>query len=284
MPQGKSNSFSVINLFQCLLGIGCAAIGIKSFLLPNNFIDGGVTGVSMLVSELSHTEIAIWLIVINLPFVLIGYRQISTSFAVRSAVVIFGLALTLALVQFPVATTDKLLTAVFGGILVGAGIGLTVRAGAVLDGTEILALILARRFGLSIGDIILGVNVLIFTFAAVFLGLEPALYSILTYFAASKTIDFILHGIEEYNGMIIVSYRSDEIKTALLEEMGRGVTVFRGRGGMSDVERDILFCVVTRLELPKARILVKEIDHEAFVVIHQISDATGGVVKKRVFH
>src|ERR687894_229300 len=191
-----------------VLGVLSAALGLKGFLLPSRFIDGGVTGVSMLVAELSGVPLAALIVVFNIPFLVFGYRQVGRAFALKSVAAIFGLAACLAFVKFPVVTDDKLLTAVFGGFFIGAGIGLAIRGGGVLDGTEVAALVLSKRLGTQVGDIILVLNVLIFAVAAAFLGVEPALYSMLTYFAASKTIDFILHGIEEFNGVTIVSPRS----------------------------------------------------------------------------
>lgn len=267
-----------------LLGIFSAGLGLKGFLIPSHFIDGGVTGVSMLVSALSNVHLAILILIINSPFIFIGYRQISKIFALKSAAAILGLALCLAFIQYPVATTDKLLAAVFGGFFLGAGIGLSVRGGGVLDGTEIMALLLSKRLGTTIGDIILVLNIIIFSIAAAFLGIEPALYSILTYFSASKTVDFLIHGIEEYNGIIIVSPKSEHIRYSLINDLGRGVTVLKGRGGKTEIEHDILFCVVTRLEIPKVKGIVKEIDEVAFVAIHRISDASGGVMKRQVIH
>lgn len=267
-----------------LLGIFSAGLGLKGFLLPSHFIDGGVTGVSMLVAALSSMSLPLLIIIINAPFVVIGYLHIGRIFALKSALTIGGLALVLTFVPFPVATTDKLLAAVFGGFFLGAGVGLSIRAGGVVDGTEVMALILSKKTGTTVGDIILVLNVVIFSVAAGFLGLEPALYSILTYFAASKTIDFLLHGIEEYNGITIVSAHSEEIKALILQELGRGVTVYKGVGGLTGEEHDILFCVVTRLEIPKIKTAIKKIDAAAFIAVHRISDASGGVMKRQVLH
>jgi uncharacterized membrane-anchored protein YitT (DUF2179 family) len=261
-----------------------AGLGVRGFLLPSHFIDGGVTGVSMLVSALSRISLPLLILVINAPFIIIGYRQIGKMFALKSVLAIAGLALCIAFVPYPVATNDKLLAAVFGGFFLGAGVGLSIRAGGVIDGTEVMALLLSKKMGTTVGDIILLLNIFIFSIAAIFLGLEPALYSILTYFSASKTIDFLIHGIEEYNGITIVSHRSDEIKAAILNDLGRGVTVYKGMGGLTNEEQDILFCVVTRLEIPKVKNAVREIDESAFIAIHRITDARGGVMKKQVLH
>jgi uncharacterized membrane-anchored protein YitT (DUF2179 family) len=267
-----------------VVGVLSAGLGLKGFLLPLHFIDGGVTGVSMLISALSGISLPLLLLLINAPFVIIGYRQIGKMFALKSALAISGLALCLAFLPYPVATGDKLLAAVFGGFFLGAGIGLSIRAGGVLDGTEVMALILSKKTGTTVGDIILLLNIVIFSVAAFFLGLEPALYSVLTYFSVSKTMDFLIHGLEEYHGITIISAHSGEIKDSVLNNLGRGITVYKGVGGMTNTEHDILFCVVTRLEIPRLKNVVKEIDEAAFIIIHRISDATGGVMKKQVLH
>src|ERR1700752_4247562 len=194
-----SKSFLLI-----VLGIFSAAFGLKGFLLSSHFIDGGVTGVSMLLSEIFKKPLSIFILVINLPFVAIGYRHIGRAFAIKSVLSIAGLSLVLAFVKFPDITPDKLLTAVFGGFFIGAGIGLAIRGGAVLDGTEIAALLVSKEGHLlKVGDVILRLNIVIFSTATFFLGIDPALYSILTYVAASKTVDFLLHGVEEYTAVII---------------------------------------------------------------------------------
>jgi uncharacterized membrane-anchored protein YitT (DUF2179 family) len=276
---------AVINTFLIILGILSAGLGLKGFLLSSHFIDGGVTGISMLLSSVLGFPLSILILVINLPFIALGYRQIGKEFAIKSALAIAGLSLCIAFVKYPDVTPDKLLTAVFGGFFIGAGIGLAIRGGAVLDGTEIAALLVSKSVHLlKVGDAILILNIFIFSAAAFFLGLESALYSILTYFAASKTIDFLIHGIEEYTAIIIISERSEEIRQAILSELGRGVTVYKGRGGMSDTEQDILYCVVTRLEIGRVKKVTTEIDGSAFIVFHPLADAQGGFIKKTALH
>lgn len=281
----NSSARVTLNIGLILLGIFSAAFGLKGFLLSSRFIDGGVTGISMLLSSALGFPLAILISVINLPFIAVGYKQIGKAFAIKSALAIAGLSLCLAFVKFPDVTPDKLLTAVFGGFFIGAGIGLAMRGGAVLDGTEIAALLVSKSSHiLKVGDVILILNVFIFAAAAVLLGVESALYSMLTYFAASKTVDFLVYGIEEYHGIIIVSARSQEIRHAILHDLNRGVTVYQGRGGLSETEQDILYCVVTRLEIAKVKAIVEALDAAAFVVIHHIADASGGMVKKRILH
>jgi uncharacterized membrane-anchored protein YitT (DUF2179 family) len=265
------------------LGILSAAMGLKGFLLSSNFIDGGVTGVCMLLGKVTGVSLAIWLPVVNLPFVAIGYRQMGRAFAVRSAVAIAGLAGALAFVPFPDVTHDLVLTAVFGGFFIGAGIGLAVRGNAVLDGTEIAALLISRRGDLlRVGDIILLFNVGLFLVAMTTLGVNESLYSILTYIAASKTLDFVLYGIDEYTAITIVSDAHRAIRERITGELGRGVTVYKGYGGLSGTEREILYCVVTRLEIGKVKSIVREIDAHAFIVFHPLTGAEGGIVKQRM--
>jgi uncharacterized membrane-anchored protein YitT (DUF2179 family) len=273
------------NFLLVSLGILSAAFGLKGFLLSSRFIDGGVTGVSMLLSQVLGWPLALLILVINLPFIALGYKQVGAKFAVKSAAAIAGLSLCLALIHFPDVTSDKLLTAVFGGFFIGAGIGLAIRGGAVLDGTEVAALLVSKRSSvLRVGDVILILNVFIFSAAAFFLGVESALYSILTYFAASKTVDFLLHGLEQYTAVIIVSERCEEIRQSIIRDLARGVTIYKGRRGWTDAEQDILYCVVTRLEIGRTRALVEEHDPSAFVVVHPLSDVHGGVVKKPSLH
>jgi len=270
-----------LNILLIILGIFSAGLGLKGFLLSSRFIDGGVTGVSMLLANVMGWPLAILILVINLPFIALGYRQIGKAFAIKSTLAIAGLSLVLAFVKYPDVTPDKLLTAVFGGFFIGTGIGLAIRGGAVLDGTEIAALLISKSSHIfKVGDVILLLNIAIFSAAAFFLGIESALYSMLTYFAASKTIDFLIHGVEEYTAVIIMSERSEEIRQAILRDLHRGVTIYKGRGGMSDTEQDILFCVVTRLEIGRVKSTAHDIDASAFIVVHPLADAEGGMIKR----
>jgi uncharacterized membrane-anchored protein YitT (DUF2179 family) len=274
----ESKSFLLI-----VLGILSAGFGLKGFLLSSHFIDGGVTGVSMLLSNVLGWQLAILIPVINVPFIFLAYKQIGRGFAIRSILAIAGLSLALAFLKFPDVTPDRLLTAVFGGFFIGAGIGLAIRGGAVLDGTEIAALLINKRSDLlNVGDVILILNVVIFSAAAFFLGIESALYSMLTYFAASRTIDFLIHGLEEHTALFIMSEKNNEIRHAIIRCLERGVTVLKGKGGLTYDDQDILFCVVTRLEIGRVKSVVAEYDKEAFIVVHGLADAEGGVVKRHV--
>ena len=267
------------------LGIFSAAFGFKGFLLTNHFIDGGATGISLLISALSDIPLYILIVCVNIPFIILGYKILDKTFAIKMILAISGLALCLATVNFPDVTKDNLLVAVFGGFFLGAGIGLSVRGGAVLDGTEVLAIYLSRKFGTTIGDIIIVINVFIFSAAAYFLSIEIALYSMITYLSASKTLDFIIEGIEEYTGVTIISPLSEEIRLMITENLGRGVTVYRGKRGFGKhghtSEIDIVFTVITRLEVSKLYTEIEKIDPNAFVVMNSIKDTKGGMIKKR---
>lgn len=273
------------NALLILVGILSAGFGLKGFLLAGGLIDGGVTGVSMLAEKVTPLPLAVWLPIVNLPFVAVAWRVIGPAFAVRSALGIAGLAAALALIHFPMVTTDRLLEAVFGGFFLGGGIGLAMRGSAVLDGTEIAALLISKRSQmLKVGDVILVFNVCLFLAAMSVLGVESALYSILTYFTAAKTLDFVIHGIEEFTAMTIISRNPDAIRAEITNSLGRGVTVYRGYGGMTGSEQHILYCVVTRLEIGKVRTIVKALDESAFIVAHALSEVDGGVVKRKALH
>ncbi|HEY1020247.1 MAG TPA: YitT family protein [Sediminibacterium sp.] len=275
----------VRDIFFMAAGIMSAAFGLESFLLPNDFIDGGATGISLLISELSDIPLYILLITVNIPFVYLGYKVIGRNFAIKTAIAITGLAITVAFVHFPQITHDKLLVSVFGGFFLGAGIGLSVRGGAVIDGTEVLAIFLSKKLGTTIGDFIIMFNVLVFSAAAYLLSVETALYSMITYLVASKALDFVIEGIEEYTGVTIVSPHSEEIRMMIMEKIGRGLTVYKGKRGFgSHGERndiDIIYTVVTRLELNKLNTEIEKIDPHAFVVMNSVKDTRGGMIKKR---
>lgn len=276
-------SRELLNALLITSGVLSAGMGLHGFLLSSQFIDGGATGVSMLLAKVTPLPLSVWLPVVNVPFVVIGYRHIGRAFAVRSVMAIAGLSLVLATIPYPDVTPDLVLTAVFGGFFIGAGIGLAVRGGAVLDGTEIVALLISRRSDIvRVGDVILGFNVVLFLTAMSVLGVEAALYSILTYIAAARTLDFVLYGLEEYTAVTIVSRQSAAIRDLLTGELQRGVTVYRGYGGLHRDEQDILYCVVTRLEIGKVKGLVRGVDAAAFVVCHALASAEGGRVKRTV--
>jgi uncharacterized membrane-anchored protein YitT (DUF2179 family) len=275
-------------LFLIGIGMMSAAFGLESFLLPNSFIDGGATGISLLASELTGMELGLLILLINFPFIVMGYRMLGKYFALKTTLAVTGLALVLATVHFPEITHDKLLVAVFGGFFLGAGIGLAVRGGGVLDGTEVLAIYLSRKTSATIGDVILVINIVIFSAAAYLLDIETALYSMITYLAASKTVDFIIEGIEEYTGVTIISSHHEEIIDMVTNKLGRGITVYQGKRGYGKTGHvnnvEIVFTVITRLELSSLTTEIEKIDPNAFVVMHSIKDTKGGMIKKRPLH
>ena len=272
--------------FFILIGVISAGFGLKGFLLPNSFIDGGAMGISLLISETTGFSLSILIIIINLPFIILGYSQVGKQFAFKSVLAIVLLAITVHFLPYPLITSDKLLIAVFGGFFLGAGIGMTIRGGAVIDGTEVLAIYLSKKTGVTIGDVILIFNIVIFSFGAYIMSIEVALYAMLTYISAAKTVDFIIEGVEEYTGITIISHNSEEIRLMITEDLGRGVTIYSGKGGFGKKgealkEIDVIFTVITRLEIARLRTEIDKIDSDAFVVMNSIKDTKGGMIKKR---
>jgi len=268
------------------IGVVAAGFGLKGFLLPNSFIDGGATGISLLIAEITKVQLSLLILIINIPFIALGFTQISKPFAIKSILAIVGLSLVIATINYPLITSDKLLVAVFGGFFLGAGIGLSIRGGGVIDGTEILAIYLSKKTGFTIGDIILVFNILIFSVAAYLLSIETALYSILTYLAASKTVDFAVEGVEEYTGVTIISVKSEEIRLMIIEKLGRGVTIYNGKRGFgkrgdSLNHTDIVYTVITRLEIARLQSEIDKIDKNAFIIMSSVKDTKGGMIKKR---
>jgi len=267
-------------------GVLSAGFGLRGFILPNNFIDGGAVGISLLIAEVSSWPLPLLLIIVNAPFIFLGATNIGKDFALKTGLGILALALAVAFIPYPEITDDKLLVAVFGGFFLGMGIGLAVRGGGVIDGTEVLAINLSKKTDLTIGDIILILNIIIFSVGAYLLSVETALYSILTYLAASKTIDFIIEGIEEYTGVTIVSYKADEIQRVITQTLKRGVTIYKGERvffeeGEQHRDTNVIYTVITRLEVNKLNTEIAKIDPNAFVVMNRVKDTKGGIIKKR---
>lgn len=270
-----------------LAGIGFASVGLKGFLLPNGFLEGGAMGVSLLLNLTTNIDLSLLILLLNAPFIYIGARQISKGFALKSCMAIVLLAAMVHFISFGQITSDKLLIAVFGGFFLGAGIGLSIRGGAVIDGSEILAIKLSRNSSISMGDFITIFNLVLFIVAITVISIEKAMYSMLTYFAASRTIEFIINGIEEYICVMVVSEFPDDIKNTIIGQVGRGITVFKaepgfGTSGISkSKEGKVLFCVVTRLEVSQLLQEIEKTDDKAFVVQYPIKATKGGMIKKR---
>ena len=290
MSNSKALKITILDTVYILAGILFCGFALKSFLVPNAFFYGWVTGISLLIHELYHVNIAYVIIIANIPFIIMGAFQVDKSFAIKTFVAIIGLALCLHFIDYPQITSDKLLVSIFGGVFMGIGIGLAIRGGCALDGIEVLALYTGKRISFTISEIILGINIIIFLIAAVKLGLPTALYSILTYYTASRTINFVIEGLEEYTGVTIISGQNQQIKEMLVMQLGRGITVYKGERGFlkesfdESHPVDIVFTVVTRLELRRLRNMVHEIDPKAFIFTSIIKEAAGGVLKRRARH
>lgn len=270
------------------IGVVMASIGLKGFLLPNNFFDGGAMGMSLLLEIVTPLDLSPLIVLVNLPFIYLGYKQLNLRFAIKSTLAILALALLVHYIELPVITADKLLIAVFGGFFLGSGIGFAIRGGAVIDGTEVLAIQVSRKSSLTVGDFITVFNVCLFIVAAILVNLETAMYSMLTYFSASRTVDFLINGVEEYIGVMIISEFNEDIKAKITYDLGRGVTAFKADGGFGEKaknpDRNVLFCVVTRLEVTRVLTEIEKIDPKAFVIQYPIKDTKGGMIKKRPLH
>lgn len=282
--------FVLSDIVYLILGVLAASFALKSFLVPNHFLDGGVTGISLLIHEVTHVNLGLMLILLNIPFIILSLYLVGKNFAIRSGLTIVLIALTLHFIPFPELTHDKLLVAIFGGFFLGVGIGLSMRGGGTFDGMEVLALFTFKKSSFSITEIILAMNVVIFAIAALFMKLETALYAMLTYFIASQTTKYVIEGIEAYTGVTIISANSDAVKKALVLSLNRGITIYKGeRGFMKDsfeqsAEVDIVFTIVTRLEVRRIKNIVNAIDPKAFIFTHTVREPQGGIVKEIVKH
>ncbi len=279
--------WNVKNLLQIIVGAGMAVFAMKGFMIPNRFMDGGVTGISILLHEISHINISIFIILFNLPFVYLGYKKIGKTFAVQTALAIILLAMGLLFINIQPVTTDRLLIAIFGGILIGTGVGLVIRSGGVIDGAEVIAVFTKRRTGFSNSEIIMLFNTFIFAGAAFHFGLETAMYSLITYYAATRATDYVVDGIEQYTAINIISSQHDKIKDLIVNEMGKGITVYKGERGYLPgsfhikTECEIIVAIVTRLEITQMEEAVIAIDPKAFIYIQSINEATGGILKAK---
>jgi uncharacterized membrane-anchored protein YitT (DUF2179 family) len=278
---------SIKSILYILVGTGLAVLAMKGFMIPNRFLDGGVTGISILLHEIFHINISILVIILNLVFVYLGYRNIGKTFAVQTSIAVLILSAGLLLVNIHPITTDKLLIAIFGGILMGSGVGLVIRGGGVIDGAEVIAVFTRRKTGFSNSEIIMLINCVIFAVAALQFGIETAMYSIITYFTATRATNYVVDGIEEYTAMNIVSAQQEEIKNLLVNELGKGITVYKGERGYLpdsfDIKKDceIIVTIVTRLEIKQIQDAVMKIDPKAFVYVQSIKEASGGILKAK---
>lgn len=289
-PAAKQESGVFIDIIYVLSGVLIMGIALKCFLVPNHFFDGGVTGISLLIHEIYHVNLTLAIIVLNIPFILIGSFIVNKQFALRTLISVILLGICLVILPSFSATSDKLLISIFGGAFLGIGVGLVMRAGAAIDGIEVLALYTLRRTSFTITEIILGINIIIFAIAGFKFGIETALYSIITYFTATRTIDFVVEGLEAYTGVTIISGKSELIKYDIVNTLGRGITIYKGERGFlpgnyhKSEDCDIIFTVITRMELRKLKNLVNSIDPNAFIFVNTIKETKGGIINKKNRH
>jgi uncharacterized membrane-anchored protein YitT (DUF2179 family)/predicted metal-dependent HD superfamily phosphohydrolase len=280
----------VTDIIFTILGVTIAGIALKRFLVPNKFFDGGVTGISLLVHELYHFNLGLVILLLNLPLIIVSYFSVGKRFAYRTLICVMLLGICLLLIPDYPVTKDKLLISIFGGAFLGIGVGLIMRTGAALDGIEVLAVYTLKRTSFTITEIILGINIIIFTIAGFKFGIDTALYSVLTYFTATRCIDYVVEGLQAYTGVTIVSGNSEAIKYQLVNKFGRGITIYKGERGFLpgkyeiSSDCDIIFTVITRLEMRKLKNLVYDVDPKAFVFATTIKEASGGIIKRRQRH
>lgn len=280
-------SHTISEYAYIIIGVFSAGFGLKGFLLPNKFIDGGATGISLLLENVTSLKLGILLVLVNIPFIILASKTISLKFALRSIVAISFLAFVVHFVNYPTITEDKLLIAVFGGFFLGLGIGMSMRGRSVIDGTEVLAIFLSRKLSVTVGDVLLLINIIIFSFGAYILSIETALYAILTYLSAAKTVDFVVDGVEEYVGLTIISNKHEDIRLMLTQKLGRACTIYVGKGGFNEgepnTEKNIIYSVVTRLEIPRIKTEIEKIDRKAFLIMGLVKDIKGGMIKRKPF-
>ena len=275
------------NFLHLLIGTSIAVVAMKGFMIPNRFLDGGITGISILLHEIFHINISFLVIILNVLFVYLGYRRIGKTFAVQTSIAVLLLAIGLVFIDINPITRDKLLIAIFGGILMGTGVGLVIRGGGVIDGAEVIAVFTGRKTGFSNSEIIMFINTIIFGVAALQFGLETAMYSIITYFTASRATNYVVDGIEEFTAMNIISSQQEEIKSLLVNDLGKGITVYKGEKGYLPgsfeirTDCEIIVTIVTRLEIKQIQDAVLSIDPKAFIYVQSIKEAAGGILKHK---
>ena len=278
------------NILLNLIGVAFIVVALKGFMIPNKFLDGGVIGVSILIHEITHWPFGILVLLLNIPFLFLGQRLLGLTFAIQSLITFVLIAVGMTIIEFDAVTSDRLLIALFGGCLIGVGMGLCIRSGSVADGMEIVALLTTRKIGLNVSEVIFAMNSLLFLAAAWTFGIATALYSIVTYFSAVKALDYISHGVEQYTALHIISAKSEEMKELVVQKLGKGITIIKGERGYLpesfDVKSscDIIVTIVTRLELLRIKDEIKLIDPQAFTYIQFIKEASGGILRLKHKH
>lgn len=287
----KSNSidwksiFSLSSIIYTILGVFSALLALQGFMIPNHFLDGGVTGISILLEEVFHIPFSASLVIFNLPFLYLGYRKIGKTFSVNAFLAVILLAILMNFISFPQVTSDKVLIAVFGGFFIGLGIGLVIRGGGVIDGLEIIAHYTNKRIGFSTSEIIMTFNSLLFVGAAFEFGIETAMYSILVYYTAMKTSDYVVDGFEEFTALSIISKDYEAVKSLIVKDFGKAITVYKGERGYLpnsfDIRNDcdIVMTIVTRIEIHRIKEAINDIDPNAFFYVQRIKEVKGGIGK-----
>ncbi|CAM3744698.1 MULTISPECIES: YitT family protein [Paenibacillus] len=267
------------------IGAILMAVALEIFLVPNEIIDGGITGISIVLSEITPIKLGLYLFVINLPFLFIGYKQIGKTFAFSTlyGIVMLSVATTF-LHHFEPFTNEKILAVLFGGLILGLGVGLVIRYGGALDGTEIVAILLSKKLRLPVGQIIMIINVFIFITAGFVFGADSAMYSIFSYYIAAKVMDIVVEGLDESKSVTIISNEYEEISSAIMQRLGRSTTMIYAKGGYSQEDTQMIYCVITRLEIAKLKTVVQEIDKNAFISIQNVADVLGGSMAKNNIH
>ena len=282
--------FDLKNIFLNLVGVAFITLALKGFMIPNKFLDGGVIGASILIHEILHIPFSILVLVLNIPFLFMGKNVLGKTFALQSLITFSMIALSMTIIDIEPVTSDRLLIALFGGCLIGIGMGFVIRSGAAADGIEILALFTTRKIGLNVSEVIFGINSLLFLCAAWSFGISTALYSIVTYFSAIKALDYISHGVEQYTSLHIISSQSEDIKSLIVQKFGKGITIIKGERGYLPntfhlkTDCDIIITVVTRLELLRIKEEISQLDPHAFMYIQYIKEARGGILRNKAKH
>lgn len=279
--------FNSKNILLIVVGTALAVLAMKGFMIPNRFMDGGITGIAILLHEIFHINISFLVIILNVWFVYLGYKNIGKTFAVQTTFAVILLAIGLLFIDINPITNDKLLIAAFGGILIGTGVGLVIRGGGVIDGAEVIAVFTVRKTGFSNSEIIMLINTVIFAVAAFQFGIETAMYSIITYFTATRATNYVVDGIEEFTAMNIITSQQEEVKNLLVNELAKGITVYKGERGYLPgsfeirTQSDIIVTIITRLEIKQIQDAILQIDPQAFIYVQSIKEASGGILKAK---
>ena len=282
--------FCFKNIALNLVGVVLITLALKGFMIPNKFLDGGLIGISILVHEITKWPFGVLVLVLNIPFLFIGKRMLGKTFAFQSLLTFVLIAVSMTFLDVDPVTSDPLLIALFGGCLIGVGMGLCIRSGSTADGVEILALVTIKKIGLNIAEVIFAMNTLLFLAAAWSFGISTALYSIVTYFSAVKSLDYISNGFEQFTSLHIISSKSELIKSLIVQKFGKGITVIKGERGYlpnnfeTKLDCDIIVTVVTRLELLRIKEEIKKLDPDAFMFIQYIKEASGGILRNMNKH